>query len=624
MIKTPITIRLCRKLNAYWKQLPIENRGSIAISIPLVCLLGSVIADSILRQRIIEAQQYVNHTNQVLVESQTALISLLNAETGVRGYFIGKQDIFLGPYNEALTSVKPTIAKLEKLVQDNPIQVKRVEQLTQISQYRMSLLQGTVERVKTGKIGDAELTTERLIRGKVAMDEFRNVISQVETEERRRLVVRTQGLQDQQNINAVVMWTGIMISLFGTAITLQLLKQLSMELKEREARLLESRNLIQAIVANVVDSVMVINTQDQIETFNHSAVEMFGYSSTEAIGLSWQKLLNPDSSTDNTTMFNRPNSISTSLPIGEFWQAMGQRKSREWFPIEASINDIALDTDRILIIRDITERQQAAAKLQAKTAELTVLNASLTLSNQSLLQLNQELDQFAYVTAHDLKAPLRAIASLSEWIEEDLLQELGHDLSENIRSNFTLLRRRVFRMQALLNSLLEYSRAGRQNIAIVPVDVSDLLNQIIQSIDPPSTFTIHIITPMPKLETRLQALQQVFTHLIDNAIRHHPSNVGIIEISAIDQGDRYEFSISDNGEGIDIQFQERIYTIFQTLKARDLKENIGAGLAIIKKTIESEGGTIILESKVGSGSIFRFTWLKESNLKPMTTALDTP
>jgi signal transduction histidine kinase len=116
---------------------------------------------------------------------------------------------------------------------------------------------------------------------------------------------------------------------------------------------------------------------------------------------------------------------------------------------------------------------------------------------------------------------------------------------------------------------------------------------------------------MPIFATRIQPLEQVFSNLIDNALRHHPTKMGVIEISAIDLGDRYEFAIADNGEGIEPQYQQKIYQIFQTLKARDLQENVGAGLAIVKKIVTAEGGTIWLESQPGHGSIFRFTWLKQ-------------
>ena len=625
-----------QRVRNYWKRLPIERRGIIAILLPLGCLMGAVIADTILRTRMIEAQQYVDRTNQVLMKSQSTLVRLLNAETGVRGYYIGRERLFLEPYEDALRTLEPTLIDLEKLVQDNPSQVQQVKRLDAIARERMSLLQAAVERVEEEDASGFPVVRQRLLTGKQAMDQFRITIEEFEVEERRILDIRTRSLQDKQSFNANAMWFGIVLSLFGTALTIRLLQQLGQELRERERRLSESRNLIEAIVANVIDGVMVINAQGNIESFNAAASTMFGYCPTEVVGWPWQRLLKqePDSTqrvlyystdahrsgsgdptadhptADHPTTDHRRTSMAP--PVGEIWQAMGQRKSGECFPIEASMNSIVLDNDRIVIIRDITSRQEVAAKLQAKAIQLADLNHSLKVSNQSLLQSNRELDQFAYITSHDLKAPLRAIANLSEWIEEDMDALMGAGLTDGMRSNMHLLRSRVGRMQSLLNSLLEYSRAGRHLTPITVVDVHGLLTEIIQTLDPPDTFTTVIVAPMPTLLTRRQPLQQVFTHLIDNAIRHHPTKMGMINISVVDLGDRYEFAISDNGDGIDPQFQERIYTIFQTLKARDVQENMGAGLAIIKKIVTAEGGIIRLESTAGSGATFRFTWLKQS------------
>jgi PAS domain S-box-containing protein len=602
-----------RRVTSCWKKLPIERRGSLAVAIPLLCLMGSVLAYTLLRQKMVEAQGFVNHTNEVLAKSQSATIDLLNAETGVRGYYISRDKVFLEPYKVALDQLPATLASLERLIQDNPPQQQRAKLMSQLVVNRIQMLQQSVERVEAGEFATPEVTAQRLLEGKVQMDRFRETIGKFETEERRLLAERTQLLQEQQNLNAWAMWYGIPVGLFGTAVAVRLLRQLSTELRERELRLRESRNLIEAIVANVVDGVAIVNTQGKIESFNDAAVKMFGYSSSEVIGWDWQKLIDRDANEREIQqlLLASPSKLVKVMSNGQIWQAMGQRKNGELFPIEISMNNIALDDDRIAIIRDITDRQQAAAKLQAKTIELTDLNTSLQATNESLLQTNQELDQFAYVTSHDLKAPLRAIASLSEWIEEDLEEHLSSDT----RSQLHLLRRRVYRMQALLNSLLEYSRAGRTQSPIAAVDVGKLLTKIIQKLAPPETFTIEIASSMPILDTRWQALEQVFSHLIDNAIRHHPTEMGIVKISAIDLGDRYEFAIVDNGEGIEPQYQKRIYTIFQTLKARDLQENIGAGLAIVKKLVTAEGGTIQLESVAGKGAIFRFTWLKQ----PLTT-----
>ena len=588
--------------------------------------MGAVVTDTILRRRMIEAQQYVDRTNQVLVKSQSTLVSLLNAETGVRGYYIGREQTFLEPYEIALKTLEQTLIDLEQLVQDNPSQVQQVKLLDTIARDRMSLLQASVERVNNEDLSSFLVVKERLLAGKQVMDQFRVAIGQFEVEERRILVLRTQSLQSQQSMNANIMWLGIVLSLFGTALTIRLLRQLGKELQQRERHLSESRNLIEAIVANVIDGVVIINVQGKIQSFNAAAANMFGYDPTDVVGWQWQRLLQQEADITQRLLYYSTDdyrhrlgdaaadNMHTSMapPVGEIWQAIGQRKNGDCFPIEASISSIMLDNDRLVIIRDITSRQQIAAKLQAKAIQLANLNNSLNTSNQLLLRSNRELDQFAYITSHDLKAPLRAIANLSEWIEDDF----GPSLTDETRSNMKLLRSRVTRMQSLLNSLLEYSRAGRHSAPVTVVDVHSLLTEILQTLDPPNTFTTVIVAPMPTMLTRRQPLQQVFTHLIDNAIRHHPTKMGIINVSVADLGDRYEFAISDNGDGIDAQFQERIYTIFQTLKARDLQENMGAGLAIIKKIVTAEGGIIRLESTVGNGATFWFTWLKQSPNAP--------
>jgi PAS domain S-box-containing protein len=603
-----------QKIKSAWKRLSIESRGSIAVAIPLACLIGTVTAYTLLGQCMIEAQMYVNHTNQVLAESQGTLINLLNAETGVRGYYIGKQQTFLEPYNLAINTVNPALKSLEKLVQNNPAQILRVKMLTEIAQDRMDLLQGTVQRVEANNLGDQVITNERLQKGKKSMDLFRKVIAEIEVEENRLLGIHTQSLQKQQNLHTYVIWGGVLVSIGGSALAMQLLKELAKEMRLREIRLLESRNLIQAIMTNVVDGVLVINKHGKIETFNDAAIQMFGYQHLELIGWNWRELLSPDAeSTKKLLNYGHDLDVMNTESI---WQAMGRRKDGEWFPIEISVNNIALDDDRIVIIRDITDRQQAAAKLRAKAVQMLDLNESLTASNQSLIQTNHELDQFAYITSHDLKAPLRAIASLSEWIEEDL----DKLMSTETRSQMHLLRNRVYRMQGLLDGLLEYSQAGRRQSSITTVDVNRLLTKIIQSLAPPNTFTIKIEPSMPILRTRERPLEQVFRHLIDNAIRHHLTKAGTVDISVVDQGDRYEFAVADDGEGIEPQFQEKIYTIFQTLKARDRQENIGVGLAIVKKIVASEGGTVHLESTFGKGSTFRFTWLKQPISRKKTLA----
>ncbi|MGB6295440.1 MAG: PAS domain S-box protein [Rivularia sp. (in: cyanobacteria)] len=258
------------------------------------------------------------------------------------------------------------------------------------------------------------------------------------------------------------------------------------------------------------------------------------------------------------------------------------------------------------VIKDISQRKQAQTQLQLRAQEQEELNILLTETTSELRKRNSELDQFAYVASHDLKAPLRAIANLSQWLEDDLSEVLE---PENLR-HLELLRQRVYRMEALINGLLQYSRIGRVDNELELVDVNQLLTEIIDELAPPENFTIEVKTLMPTLTTKGMMLRRVFTNLIDNAITHHNGSQGKIEVSAINKGKYYEFAVSDDGGGISPQYHDKIFVIFQTLQARDQKETTGVGLSIVKKIIETEGATITVDSDIDKGATFRFTWHK--------------
>jgi signal transduction histidine kinase len=163
----------------------------------------------------------------------------------------------------------------------------------------------------------------------------------------------------------------------------------------------------------------------------------------------------------------------------------------------------------------------------------------------------------------------------------------------------------------MIDGLLEYSRAGRVKVAIETVAVLDLLTEVIDSLDPLPPFTVQIEPPMPVLKTKPLLLGQVFANLISNAIKHHHRPDGCVRVSAREQPEYYEFAVSDDGPGIAPEYHDKIFTIFQTIKTCDPQESTGIGLSIVKKIIEAEGGVIHLESQLGKGSTFRFTWPKQ-------------
>nr|MBK7064000.1 PAS domain S-box protein [Deltaproteobacteria bacterium] len=224
----------------------------------------------------------------------------------------------------------------------------------------------------------------------------------------------------------------------------------------------------------------------------------------------------------------------------------------------------------------------------------------------ALERSNADLDGFAHVASHDLKAPLRGIAALSEWIEEDL----GEHITDAARAHLSMLRRRVRRLEDLIEGILSYSRAGRTGREVSEVDVGALLTEAIELLAPPSSAAITVDPGMPVLRTARVPLQQVFMNLISNALKHAGPEA-VVRVGGREAGAFWEFSVSDNGGGIAPAYHERIWAIFQTLKPRDQVEGTGIGLSVVRKIVASMGGRAWVESAEGEGACFRFTWPRE-------------
>ncbi len=589
-----------------WQKRSIVERGAVAINIPLMCLVLSLGTHVFLRQLTLLSEARVEHLQETLQESRSLLIDMLNTETAVRGYYITRQSVFLEPYRYGVKKLPKTFGHIKQLVANDPAQTQRVERLEGLSQQKLNILQDRIGKVQRGELIISTTGSNlSLLEGKQAMDRFRQVLTEFTEIEQQALNLRYADLQQFRDLNILVIVLGVAISGLGGAFAAKLFTNLAAELNDRQSELKESTNLVRAIFNNIIDGVITLDANGQIEECNDAALKMFGYQSQQLSGQNWTILLGKNSR--NITSLAGASKVQIA-EMGHLWQTQGQHSGGNYFPIEISIStiDLAADERQIAIVRDISQRQQAEDKLQSRTEELIQLNSILRRTNTTLKERNRELDRFAYVTSHDLKAPLRAIANLSNWIAEDLEGTLPPENQNQLR----LLRGRVDRMEGLINGLLEYSRIGRRQIPVEYTDVALLIGEILTKLSPPATFTVVVAPELPKFNTRRVLLRQVFFSLIENAIEHHPSSCGRIELKWVDLGDRYEFAVSDDGQGIESQYHERIYSIFQTLKARDTHESTGIGLAIVKKIVETEGGTIELQSSLGQGATFRFTWCK--------------
>jgi signal transduction histidine kinase len=253
---------------------------------------------------------------------------------------------------------------------------------------------------------------------------------------------------------------------------------------------------------------------------------------------------------------------------------------------------------------EVVERKSAQLELLSlnETLELHIASRTAEVERKA-----QYLEQFAYVTSHDLKSPLRAVSNLAQWIEEDLSDKLD----DTSREQLALLRDRVRRMHDLIEGLLEYSRVGYSTDSESNVDTRELIDEIIDSLSPPKGFTTKIKGNMPVFFVDRLQLGQVFSNLISNSLKHHGGKKGKIQIKSENHADFYKFSVCDDGKGIATEYHDKVFMMFQVLESSDLESSTGIGLALVKKIVEEHGGTIRLESLAGEGACFCFTWPKD-------------
>jgi signal transduction histidine kinase/DNA-binding NarL/FixJ family response regulator len=295
------------------------------------------------------------------------------------------------------------------------------------------------------------------------------------------------------------------------------------------------------------------------------------------------------------------------------------KKAHEWKMHEQNLMDrisvqmaIAIQQQELIMeLKTCLEKQEKTeAQLREYSGNLEESNLRLAEAISLLERRNQELDEFTYIASHDLKAPLRGISNLSQWLIEDLQDQVP---AEN-KQQLDRIQGQALRMDELINGLLEYSRVGKENIALKLVDLSQLLQEVIDFLAVPPGLRIQFSNNLPHITTIEVLLKQVLSNLVGNSVKYHDKIDGNIEILVQDRESFLEFTVTDNGPGIEPKHHQRIFGIFQTLATANEQKGTGIGLTIVKKIVEGQGGSIWVESQLGRGSAFSFTWPKQHPL----------
>jgi PAS domain S-box-containing protein len=341
------------------------------------------------------------------------------------------------------------------------------------------------------------------------------------------------------------------------------------------------------------DAMVIVGSSGLIEIANRQTEKLFGYSRTELIGQSVDTLVPEHLRAAHGE--HRGNFLAAPLQreMGAGLDLMALRRDGSLFPVEISLSPVEGPdgTSVTAAIRDITERKRAAGLLNGMLEELR--------------RSNEALEQFAHIASHDLQEPLRMVASYTQLLARRYKGRLDQDADEFIAYAVDGTQR----MKRLINDLLRYSRAGSGVPQLGEVRCEEILQQALGNLQAAIDDCQAIIThdPLPILTEAHSQLVQIFQNLIGNAIKYRRGCPPAIHICARRQPGEWIFSVSDNGIGIDPQYFERIFVIFQRLHGQDEYEGTGIGLAICKRILQAQGGRIWVESNPGSGSTFHFT-----------------
>ncbi|MCA9917999.1 MAG: PAS domain S-box protein, partial [Anaerolineales bacterium] len=337
-------------------------------------------------------------------------------------------------------------------------------------------------------------------------------------------------------------------------------------------------------------AILITDTQGSIQLINKQATNLFGFDATEIKNQSIHHII-PE---QNQGEFNKHRrKLLQAFPNhNENLDLTLQRQDLSEFPAQMNTAIIEIEEGRLIVyfIIDISNRKKTESTLQEQASQLK--------------KSNDELQDFAYIVSHDLRAPLRALNTYSRFLAEDYNEDLDEDGQEYIAG----ISESAKHMDALIAGLLAYARIDRPSHEPERVDPQELLNKIVNNLNLLELANITLPQDMPRVWAYEIQLQQIFSNLIDNAIKFVPKGVHPeITVSWQDADEFVIFSVQDNGIGIEEKYFEKIFGIFQRLHTIDEFEGTGIGLAIIKKSVEKHGGKIWVESVLGQGTTFSFT-----------------
>ncbi len=542
--------------------------------------------------KLIESQEWIRHTHQVLSALDELMVSISRTESAQRAYLLTSDQSFLQLYHDAIADLNRITPELERLIAGNPEEISTAKELQSAISGRLTALDRRITtRQKEGLSAIASFNV--LSEGSQLMHRVRELSEQMKSREEQLL------RQRQEVVNAASKRT-TWISAAGSGLSILMLTGIFMMLvkengtrRRSEAALQSSESRLRALIENARDyGLFVLDSKGVIQSWNPGAERMNGYSAAEVIGKHFSLFYPKEDVQAGKPEYELKVAAAEGRIEDEGWRV---RKDGHKFWANVVITAFRDASGRLAgfwkITRDLTERKLAEEKLRETATDLARSNA--------------ELEQFAYVASHDLQEPLRAVSGCVQILQK----RYGDQLDDRARGLIQHSVEGAVRMQTLINDLLAYSRVTSKAQPLEPVDSGKVLKSALLNLDTAikeSNTTISY-NGLPTVEADPVQLSQLFQNLVGNAVKYRGDRAPEVTVDALKEERYWHFRIKDNGIGIDPQYFDRIFRLFQRLHTRREYTGTGIGLALCKKIVERHGGKIWVESEPDKGSTFHFT-----------------
>lgn len=579
---------------------PANFRGVLTRAIVLPLILMLALAGVFLWQisRLLAAANRVEHSDQVISSANSAQKLFIDMETGLRGYLVTDNLVFLEPYTRARPEIQPAMDHLASEVSDNPQQVERVNQIRAAHAQWQDYARQIIALRKSG--GDYKSFANEGF-GKNRMDEIRAQFSSfIEVEESLR-DERTSGTEHTtwQAIGIAGALTLLLGGLLAFTSRSQLIK-----LSQSYESALASSSQLAAIVESSDDAIIGKDLDGRILNWNRGAEQLYGYTSEEVVGRPVMLLVPPDYADEVPEFLD---SIKQGAGINHH-ETVLRRKDGQLIDVALTISPIKDTADEVtgasIIARDITERKRAQAKIQLlnETLEQRVLERTAQLEAS-----NKELEAFSYSVSHDLRAPLRTIDGFSQALEEDYADKIDADG----KTYLNRVRAATQRMAQLIDDMLQLSRVARSEMQLNErVDLSALARAIAAEMEQsePERNVEFLIADKLTARADVRLIQIVLENLLRNAWKFTSKQAHArIEFGMEQHNGNAAYFVRDNGAGFDMAYSNKLFGAFQRLHGATEFEGTGIGLATTQRIVRRHGGKVWAEGSVGLGATFYFT-----------------